>query len=396
MRTPTEFRLFDSDNHYYEPPEAYTHSLDKQMRRRAVQFVAIDGRTSLLVRERISRFVPNPTFDPISRPGALYEYFRGTTDGDVRAAFGDLESIADHPEYRERAARLRVMDAQGVEGCFLFPSLGVGLEEPLTGDPEAIHATFHALNEWVCDTWGFASGERIFGAAVISFADPDRAVGELRWALDRDARMLCLRPAPAPTARGNLLPSDPAFNAFWALAAEAGVTIGYHSGDSGQAYITRHWGAADSHESFGFTPLYLLMSADRPIYETVTALLAGGVLTRHPGLRIASIESGSEWVPTLFKKTAKVFRQQPQSFAEHPHEVLRRQLWVAPHFEEDKRQVADLLGVDHILMGSDWPHAEGLREPSDYAAELDADGFDNDERRQIMRENGLRLSRRVP
>jgi hypothetical protein len=101
-------------------------------------------------------------------------------------------------------------------------------------------------------------------------------------------------------------------------------------------------------------------------------------------------------VPTLFKKTAKVYKQQPQMFSEHPHETLRRQLWVSPHFEEDKRAVADLLGVGHILMGSDWPHAEGLTEPADYRAELEHDGFTPDEIRLVMRENGLPLSQRAP
>jgi len=394
--TPLDYGLFDCDNHYYEPPEAFTRYLDKRLRRRAVNFVDLNGRASLLVAEKVSRFVPNPTFDPIAKPGTLYDYYRGNTDGDVRAAFGDLDAIADHPEYRERDARLRVMDAQGVDGCFLFPTLGVGLEEALIGDPEAIHATFHALNEWVHDEWGFAHDERIFAAAVISFADPDRAVAELEWALERDVRMLCLRPAPAPTERGATLPSDAVFDPFWARAAEAGVTIGYHSGDSGQAYIPHRWGAPDSHESFGLSPLYLLLCTDRPIFETVCVLLAGGVMQRHPGLRFASIESGSEWVPALFKKAAKIYKQQPHAFGEHPHETLRRQLFVSPHFEEDKRAVADLLGVDHVLMGSDWPHAEGLHQPADYAGELEVDGFAADEQRRIMRENGLRLSRREP
>jgi len=396
VTTPIDFRIFDCDHHYYEPPEAFTRYLDKKMRRRAVNFVDMNGRPNLLVAEKVNRFVPNPTFDPIAKPGSLYEYYRGTSGGDIRAAFGELEPIADHPEYRERDARLRVMDQQGVEGCFMFPTLGVGLEEALVGDPEAIHATFHALNEWVHDEWGFAFEDRIFGAAVISFADPDRAVAELRWALDRDVRMVCLRPAPAPTASGTVIPSDPVFDPFWALAAEAGVTIGYHSGDSGQGYIPRHWGAPVTHEAFGLSALHLLLCTDRPIFETMCVLLAGGIMARHPELRFASVESGSEWVPTLFKKAAKIYKQQPQVFGEHPHDTLRRQLYVSPHFEEDKRAVADLLGVDHVLMGSDWPHAEGLRAPADYAAELATDGFTTDEMRVIMRENGLQLSRRSP
>jgi predicted TIM-barrel fold metal-dependent hydrolase len=49
----------------------------------------------------------------------------------------------------------------------------------------------------------------------------------------------------------------------------------------------------------------------------------------------------------------------------------------------------DLIGIDRVLFGSDWPHAEGTALPWDYAAYLS--DCDASERRQIMRENGLRI-----
>ena len=243
---------------------------------------------------------------------------------------------------------------------------------------------------------GFAHAGRLFAAPYVSLADPARAVAELEWAIDRDARIVCLRPAPVPTVAGNRPPGDPMFERFWSVAAEAGVTIGYHSGDAGQSYITRHWGASDSHKSFDLTPFYLLATVERPIFETVAALLTGGVFTRHPSLRVATIESGSEWVAPLFKKAKKVYGQQPHAFAEHPHETLRRQLWVSPHFEEDKRAVVELLGLDHVLMGSDWPHAEGLPTPGDYVTELERDGFSPGEIRAVTCDNGRALAQRAP
>ena len=288
------------------------------------------------------------------------------------------------------------LDEQGVGGCFLFPTLGVGMEAALLDDVEAVQAAFHAFNRWLAEDWGYAYAGRLFAAPLISLSDPDAAVAELEHVLEQDARIVCLRPAPATTVAGNLPPGHPVFERFWSIAASAGVTIGYHSGDSGQSYITSRWGSEDSHRSFGLSPFYLLATADRSIYETIVALLTGGVFRRHPELRIVTIESGSEWVPTLFKKTGKIFKQQPDAFGEHPHETLRRQLWVSPHFEEDKAAVADVLGIDRILMGSDWPHAEGLPQPSDYRAELERDGFGETEMRKIMRENGLPLTRRAP
>jgi predicted TIM-barrel fold metal-dependent hydrolase len=390
------FPMFDADNHYYEPTDAFTRHLPKSMAKRTMQWVNLDGRERLLVGGQLSRFIPNPTFDPIAKPGSLYAYFRGQASKDIKQAFGDLDRMADHPEYRDKEARLRVLDEQGVEGCFMFPTLGVGMEQALIGDPEAIQAAFTSFNKWLAEDWGFSTEGRIFAAPLISLCDPDAAVAELERVLAEDARIVCLRPAPAPTPQGNLPPGHPMFDRFWATAAEAGVAIAYHSGDSGQSYITQRWGADEGHKSFGLSTFYLLATADRAIYETVVALLTGGVLTRHPGLRVISIESGSEWVPGLFDKTAKVYKQQPDAFAEHPHETLRRQLWVSPHFEEDKRLLADVLGLEHMIMGSDWPHAEGLVEPGDYRTELERDGFTRDEIEQIMRRNGEQLTKLAP
>ena len=45
--------------------------------------------------------------------------------------FGDLDPIAEHPGYRDRDARLRLLDEQGMDGALLFPTLGVGMQEAL-------------------------------------------------------------------------------------------------------------------------------------------------------------------------------------------------------------------------------------------------------------------------
>ena len=119
-----------------------------------MQWAEIGGKQRMIVDNKIFRFIPNPTFDPVARPGCLDDYFRGKVAGDdIRAAFGALEPI--NPAYRDPAARVELMDAQRLAGCFLFPTLGVGVEEALLHDPDALHAVFHAFNEWMHDDWTF-------------------------------------------------------------------------------------------------------------------------------------------------------------------------------------------------------------------------------------------------
>ena len=96
----------------------------------------------------------------------------------------------------------------------------------------------------------------------------------------------------------------------------------------------------------------------------------------------------------LVKKLARSYKQSPQAYPEDPVETFKRHCWISPFQEERVRELGDLLGADRLLMGSDWPHAEGVAEPLDYLRDLD--GFDDDEVRLIMRENALGLSERLP
>ena len=147
-------------------------------------------------------------------------------------------------------------------------------------------------------------------------------------------------------------------------------------------------------QSFRTTPLRGLLTADRAPFDTFAALICHGLFDRHPNLRIASIEMGSDWVRTLLKKLAKSFKQMPHAYSEDPLETFRRHCWVSPFQEENVREMGDLLGSDRLLMGSDWPHAEGIEEPSDYLRDLE--GFSPDEVRLVMRENALALAERRP
>ncbi len=155
------FSAFDCDHHYYEAEDAFTRYMDPQLKSRGIQWSEINGKRRLLVGGKINRFIPNPTFDPIAQPGCLDAYFRGRVSvSDIRDAFGDLEPIAKRPEYRDKDAKIRKLDEQGIEGCFLFPTLGVGMESALENDIPALAASFTAFNRWLLEDWGFNYKER--------------------------------------------------------------------------------------------------------------------------------------------------------------------------------------------------------------------------------------------
>ena len=384
------FLPFDADNHYYETLDTFTRHLDKQFRRRGVQIVQANDRPMVLMGEKVSRFIPNPTFDPVLRPGALDPYFRGEIPEGVDP--DDLRVVEPiHDEYRDRDGRLEQMDAQGLAAILLFPTMGCGVEQALRHDVPATMATIKAFNRWLDEDWGFNFKDRIFAAPMLSFADVDQAVAELEHVLTHGARVLCVRPAPVPGANGQPARSlgDPAFDPIWARIAEAGVPVAFHLSDSGYTAVSAMWGGPPDFDPFHLDPFTKLVISDRAIHDTIGSLIVHGVFNRHPDLRIASIENGAQWVPLLKKRLKKLANQQPKHFTYDPVQQLVEHVWVAPYFEDDPMELAEHIGVDRVLFGSDWPHGEGLAEPTDYVKELSA--FDDSGIRRIMRDNVLDL-----
>ena len=384
-----DYQLFDADNHYYEATDAFTRHVPRSMAKRTMQWVELDGKQRLVVAGRINRFIPNPQFDPVARPGALDEYFRGHRAGDdIRAAFGELDPIS--PAYREPAARIAVMDQQDMEGCLLFPTLGVGMEQGLVHDPEAAHCAFHAFNEWMLDDWTFNYEDRIFAAPYLTLLDPDRAREEVEWAIAQGAKVVVMRAGPILAPSGSRSPGDAVYDPVWARLAEAGTLVAYHSGESGYHRYAVEWGESSEMEAFRHNPFTTITAADRPIYDTIAALVCHGVFARHPRVRVATIESGSEWVPTLVRKMKKSFGQVPMAFAGgDPVAQLRDHVWVSPYYEDDLSALKASIGAERIVFGSDYPHAEGLANPVSFVDDLA--GFTDGEIRQIMRENAREL-----
>ncbi|HEY9315487.1 amidohydrolase family protein [Williamsia sp.] len=386
------YRAIDVDNHYYEPLDAFTRHLDKKFRRRGVQFVDNGRHTMAIIGDRVNRFIPNPSFDPIIVPGCLDLMFRGQIPKGVDpASLMQVESIEMRPEYRDRDARVAILDEQEIETILMFPTFGCGVEEALTHDIDATMASLHAFNRWLDEDWGFARPDnRIITAPIISLADPEAAAAEVDSVINMGAQLVCVRPAPVPGIPKPRSLGDPLHDPVWAALAEAGVPVAFHLSDSGYLNIAAMWGGKSNFEGFGTTdPFDKIVVDDRAIHDTIASLIVHGVFDRHLTLRVASIENGTDWMHRLAKRLAKLANQFPRSFPNDPVETLRNHVWAAPYYEEDMPALAKLIGAERILFGSDWPHGEGLETPVSFVDDLA--GFSEADVRKIMRDNALDL-----
>ena len=65
---------------------------------------------------------------------------------------------------------------------------------------------------------------------------------------------------------------------------------------------------------------------------------------------------------------------------------------MSPFYEDELASLLKLVGESHIIMGSDYPHVEGLAEPASYIKDLENFDYTPEQCRTVMRDNGLELS----
>ncbi|MCX4831314.1 amidohydrolase [Streptomyces sp. NBC_01016] len=382
------YPLFDADNHLYETEESLTRHLPDRYRG-AIQYVQVNGRTKIAVRGQITEYIPNPTFDVVARPGAMEDYFRhGNPEGKSRREiFGDpMRSV---PAFREPAPRMKLMDELGIDRTLMFPTLASLVEERMRDDPEMIHAVVHSLNQWLDEVWSFNYQDRIFTVPVVSLPIVDKAIEELDWCVERGARAILVRPAPVPGFRGSRSFALPEFDPFWKRVVEHDILVTMHSSDSGYSRYQSDWEGAGGEMLPFKTNVFRMMDQWRPVQDAVASWVCHGALFRFPELKIAVIENGSSWVEPLLQNLADVYKKAPEGFAGDPVEAVKRNIHVSPFWEEDLGELADLLGEDKVLFGSDYPHPEGLAEPTSYVDALA--GMDQERQAKIMGGNLARL-----
>ena len=368
-----DYQLIDADGHYYEPDDCFSRHIEARYRDATVRvrrgedglgrvYVG-DGRTFMSV-------MPG---DYASAPGAL----QGLFSGDVAEGFShrDVINAKDHPEFTHRSARLPLMDAQGVEATIMLPTLGIAVEEDLSHDVGLTYASLRAFNRWLEEDWGYGRDGRLFGVPLLSLLDLGEAMTELGRVLDAGAKLVHLRPGPI----GGHSPAHPRFDPFWATVAEAGASVVLHTSNSGYARMFGTlWDEEPTNPSHLQSPLqWALCNTERPLVDTLIALTLHNLFGRHPDVRILSIENGSSWLRPLLKtvdKAATLGRRGPKlggDLPERPSRALIDHLWVSPFPEDDIVDLIGVLGPDHVLFGSDYPHPEGLGRPADYVGLLD-------------------------
>jgi predicted TIM-barrel fold metal-dependent hydrolase len=335
------FRIVDADGHVMEPAGMWARYIAAEYRDRAPRLVrGPDGHTDIVVD---GRTVPR-------REGG------NRVSPAMRAAFGRRvrEHMAEYAaEGYSAAAQLRAMDRGGVEVAFLYPTQGLYTAAIDDLEPGLALAICAAYNDWILDFCA-ADPERLRPVAMlVALHDPAGAVAEAGRAAERGMRGIFVRPNPVHGRRLD----DPAYEPLWALCARRGLVVGVHEG---QGALLPAAGAER------FTSFFASHAASHPFEQmlALAALVGGGVLERHPGLRVAFLEAGCGWLPYWlwrldehWEKTRGVAGE-PELPAP-PSAYFRRQCWISCEPDEPYLpELVDRIGEDRLLFASDFPHPD--------------------------------------
>jgi predicted TIM-barrel fold metal-dependent hydrolase len=262
----------------------------------------------------------------------------------------------------------------------------------LQEDPVSAMAIFTAYNKWLDDDWGYDRDGRIMTGPMLCLADPELAEAELDRVLALGARMIIMRAGPVANPYGRPpSPADPKFDRIWAKIAEAGVVVSIHAGDAGYTKYLGDWGESTRYTGMKASPLTEVLSVaiERPIFDMMAAMICHGLFDRHPTLKVATLELGSAWVPQLHRRLKVAYGKSPQLFAQDPVQAFHDHVWVAPFYEDNIASIRDVHGADRLLLGSDWPHPEGLPTPRHWIGDFVSLG--EVDMRKALRDNMLEL-----
>jgi hypothetical protein len=239
------FSTFDSDNHLYENRDALTKFLPDEYKG-IIRYVDIDGRTKLAIQDKISDYIPNPTFNRVAVPGGagmdITKGGEGFNRPGAGAGFGKMVAMPSLDAFFDPEPRLELMKEMGIDRTLLWPTLASALEERMANDPDAVCAVIHALNQWMHEHWTYVYSDAIFSTPIVSLAaGNDVAIAELDYIAERGAKLFLIRVAPVPTWKGRKSFALPEFDPFWERVVELDLVVGMHSGDAGYNRYTNEW-----------------------------------------------------------------------------------------------------------------------------------------------------------
>jgi predicted TIM-barrel fold metal-dependent hydrolase len=365
--------ILSSDSHVFEPPDLWATRIDAAFRDRAPRIVRIDGADEIVIeKDQVLSGI-----GLISNAGARFEAPE-TISGHGR--FEDVPRGGYDPEQHLADMRL-----DGVAGEVLYPSQGLFYFR--VADSALQAAIFRAYNDWLAEFCG-VDGARLKGIAMISMDDVHAAIRELERTKRLGLAGAMITEYPLEDRRYDQREYEP----FWAAAEALEMPLSLHTATRRQGKIR---GAGDK------TLRDASSRATKAFYPALSMcdMIFSGVFERHPRLTLAIVEFELSWAPHVLDAMDYTYRERHEEalyrFKDNmrPSDFFHRNVVLS--FQEDAIgiRLRDVIGVDNMMWGSDYPHSESTFPRSRKILAEILSGVADDEQAKIVGANAARVYR---
>jgi predicted TIM-barrel fold metal-dependent hydrolase len=372
---PRKYTIVSVDDHLIEPPDLFEGRMPTALADRAPRVVRTDEGAEMWLYE--DTHYPNVGLNAVvGRPQDEWSMEPARFD-EMRRGCWDIH------------ARIRDMDIGGIEASLNFPSLLAGFAGTVfsrSKDPDLGLACVRAWNDWHHNVWAGTYPERIIPLQIPWLCDPVVAADEIRVNAERGFRAVSFAENPANIG----LPSvhTDHWDPFLRACEETETVVCLHTGSSA-------WTAASSPGA----PLELLTTL-----FPANALAAAAdwvwarIPLRFPGIKVAMAEGGIGWVPMLLDRLDYVVHHSAQQGGVWdgsllPSEALQRNFWFCTIDDPSTMELRGRIGIDHIMLESDYPHADSTWPDTQLVAERRIGALPETEVRKLTYENASRLFR---
>ncbi len=320
------YRIIDADAHVYEPFQMWTEYLEPAFK----------------------AFAPSHDFK-IKGEEILHQYSQHLHQE------GAKQVSRSHPQSWvknfDSESQVIAMQQMGIDISFVYPTHCSWIIAVDSMAPQLAGAFVRAYNNWLRDFCSY-NPQILRGVGVVNLHAPAEMVSELHRIADFGWKAVFLRPN---LVKGRSL-SSPDYEPFWTECEELGIAVSLHEGTHSRLPTA---GSDRFHTRFA------LHACSHPLEQMMAllALIEGGVLERHPRLKVGFLESGCGWLPYWLWRLDREYEDLRWEIEDtvkiKPSEYFYRQCFIAIEPGEPYlAQVLEYLGADNLIFGSDYPHMD--------------------------------------
>jgi predicted TIM-barrel fold metal-dependent hydrolase len=279
---------------------------------------------------------------------------------DVMAATGLYEDgQKGNRRPTDPALRAKDMDRDGVQAEVIFGILGAATR---LNDPVAANEMFRIYNDWLVDFCQH-DPDRFIGLACLPYGDIDAAVKEIHRVAKLGLRGVEL------SCSWDMEPMwHPMWEPLWTAIHEVNLPLHFHTFPAVPPSLLDKATGPTRRAAF-FT---VVSGFQMNLVNILAAVIGAAVLERYPNVRISFGESGIGWIPYALDRMDFEWedRFRDLGLKMKPSDYWRRQCKGTFQFDRIGGKLIDEMGVESLMWGSDYPHADGVwPESSKYIAE---------------------------